>query len=263
VPSYVSLPGPSPLWKWLSVVPPFPKQLAWCHTTDAFRLRKIVTEGRFVPVHCAVFGEDLLYFFYGRPAFRRNESDQLRLSSKSPVVVVLSPDLIGGARRVFPFDTGAFDRLYRKWMHAGMKLPDFELACTTDAPQRSVAAFFGTNEKYLQVQASRPSRAYDGEFEVESLVELLNDPDASTADDRRLATELQVGSAVPFDSSSVIAIIMPDELQQAPWMDAFLKGSGSGIEVVPYQTVLLRNAGHYQALLETEASAFQRKRGFV
>lgn len=86
---YVSVGGASPLWKWLSTVDPVAKRLAWCHTTDAFRLRKIIAEGAFSPSHCDVFDEDLLYFFYGRPAFRRGnqskfDSELVNLSLARP-----------------------------------------------------------------------------------------------------------------------------------------------------------------------------------
>lgn len=260
---YESLGGPSPFWKWLSTVDPVTKRLAWCHTTDAFRLRKIVTDGAFSLSHCDVFNEDLLYFFYGRPAFRRGESEQVRLSSRAPVAVILSPDLIDRGRRLFPFDSGAFSGHYSQWMHHGMQLADFELACPGDAPQRSVAAFFGTNADYLRAIPSQPPKPYQGEFEVESVVELLKDPRSAEADDRRLAIELQVGRQVAFDATSVLALIVPDELVQAAWFDSFVSGPGTGVEVATYQMMLLRRAGDYQALLEERAQTIQEARGLT
>lgn len=261
--TYTPLGGPSPLWKWLSTISPVAKRLAWCHTTDAFRLRKIIADGVFAPSHCDVFGEELLYFFYGRPAFRREESEQVRLSSRAPVSVILSPDLSDKGRRLFPFDSGAFSSHYSQWMHHGMKLADFELACPGDAPQRSVAAFFGTNADYLRASPSQPPKPYQGEFEVESVVELLKDPGSSKADDRRLAVELQVSRPVAFDATSVLALVVPDELVQAAWFDSFLNGPGAGIEVCTYQILLLRRAGDYQALLEERAQTIQQTRGIA
>lgn len=260
---YVAPSSPSRLWQWLQKVKPYPKSLAWCHTTDAYRLRSIIETGLFTPNHCRVFDENLLYFFYGRPAFRKEEDQQFRLSSRAPVVVILSPDLIDEGKRLFPFDTGAFEDRYRKWMHPSMKLCDFELACSGDEPQRHVAAFFGTNTDYLRLKYCNPPLPYKGEFEVESIVELLKDPDTGVADDRRMAMELQVGDKVKFDTSSIWALIVPDELLQAPFFVDFRNGIGIGVELITYEIVPLRKAGHYQGLLEEKASSMQKSRGLI
>lgn len=258
-----SIGKPSPLWKWLSTIDPVKNRLAWCHTTDAFRLRNIILEGFFRPSYCKVFDEKLLYLFYGRPAFRRGESNQIRLSSKAPIAVIFSPSLIDLGRRIYPFDSGAFSCHYKQWMHPGMQLKDFELACSQDAPQRSVAAFFGTNHDYLRANSALPPKPYKGEFEVESVVELLKDPSIQDADDRRLAIELQVGEDIAFNSKSILALVIPDELEEATWFESFLAGSGKGIEVSTYKTMLLRRAGDYQALLEDRALDIQEVRGMT
>jgi len=224
----------------------------------------MVSSGFFMPSHCAVFEEDLLYLFYGRPAYRRAEYEQIRLTAKSPVVLVLSPGIVSSGRRMFPFDSGAFEERYKKkWVHHGMKLADFELECPGDAPQRHVAAFFGTNWNYLRQICADPPLPYVGEFEVEALMELLRDPNAIEADDRRLALELQVGNPLPFDSQSVVAMVCADELEGAPWMKAFLSGAGAGIKLLPYELAPLRNGSHYQALLEERAAKFQEEQGLA
>jgi hypothetical protein len=262
MPRYASMGGGSPLWDWLQRVPPCPKALAWCHTTDAFRLREIIKKGSFAPQRCEVFEEDLLYFFYGRPAFRRNEEAQLRLTAKAPIVVVLSPDLPSQGRRMFPFDTGAFETRYQVWVHHGMTLPNFEMECSREAAQRHVSAFFATNDHYLKLTPAAPPVPYFGDFEVESIVQLLADPSASQADDRRLAVELQVGSEVPFVSQFVVALIVPDELMMAPWFSTFV-ALNQDVEILTYELVSLRSAGHYQALLEERAIKIQDSRGWI
>lgn len=253
--------GPSRLWTWLLNVPPYPKSLAWCHTTDGYTLRSLIASGFFEPKLCPIFGEDLSYFFYGRPAYRVADTP-LTIQSKAPVIVVLNPGLIDRGKRLFPFDTGAFaEDKYTRWMHARMQLADFEFACSSDAPNRHVASFFGTNTAYLGVKGCIPPIPYSGEFEVESLVTLLNDTDTTTADDRRLAVELQVGEVIPFDDPVVWALIIPDELQQAPWLKAYLGARRTTIECLTYMLTPLKPPSDYQALLEDRAVQLQQRRG--
>jgi hypothetical protein len=260
---YSSCPGGSELWNWLKAVPAHPTQLAWCHTTDAYRLRSIVKAGMLSPTHCPVFREDLLYFFYGRPAYRYEGPDSLALAAKAPVVIVCSPNLVDLGTRIFPFDSGAFEHRYKKWLHSDMTLRDFELACGDDAPSRHVQAFFGTNNDYMLLNALTPGPPCPGHFEVESMTRMIADTSADPADDRRLAVELQVATPVPFDASSIISIIVPDELTQVAWFNDYFAGPGMGIDVQTYPLALLRRASHYQVALEQKVMEIQKNRGLL
>ena len=262
--AYNPHPGSSPLWSWLSGVSPVTESLLWCHTTDAFRLRSLIKTGVLSVNHCKVLDEDLLYFFYGRPAFRRDEDEQLRLTSKSPVVIVLKTEIVAKGLRMFPFDSGAFQTgRYQNWIHSGMTLADFQLAQSSEAPQRCISAFFGSSNKYLRLEGQKPSLPYAGEFEVESLVALFNDPDATTADDRRLAVELQIGLSIPFDDTTIAALLIPDELKATEWMTTFSAGPGSGVTLIDYERGTLRKAGDYQVLLEDKVKAVQKQLGLI
>lgn len=252
----------SRLWKWLKGTVPYPKALAWCHTTDAFVLRSVIEKGSLQPRACRVFGEDLLYFFYGRPAFRRGGDESLHISARAPVVLIFGYDLVSKGKRLFPFDTGAFsDKRYEAWIHHSMTLADFELQCPSDAPQRHVSSFFGTNRDYLRLNPQYPPTPYDGEYEVDSLVELLMDPTRNNADDRRLAIELQLSTSADISDATLRALIVPDEIVDAPFMKKFLVEWGSKVEVIHYPVIMLRQAREYQALLEERAARKQEEWG--
>jgi hypothetical protein len=184
-------------------------------------------------------------------------------TGKAPVVIVLEPNLITKGTRLFPFDTGAFDQRYKKWLHPAMGLPDFELECGDSAPARHVQAFFGSNAGYLDLKGIVPPPVCTGSFEAESIVKMIHDTSAYSADDRRMAVELQVGSPVPIDAAHVIALIVPDELTQAGWFSDFAIGQGKNIEIETYELALLRRASHYQVLLEEKAAGIQRNRGLM
>jgi hypothetical protein len=244
-------------------VPPIPGRLAWFHTTDTYRFRSIVTDGVFVPQHCKVFDEDLTYFFYGRPAFRSVDARKLSYGAKAPVVIVTAPDFVRNGRRLFPFDTGAFGSRYEKWIPPSMRMCEFEFPCELDSSPRHVSAFFGSNDNYLRLKAATPTVPFESELEVESLVHLLTAPTSDAADERRVTIELQVGRITPFDRSTVLAIIVPDELAQASFFVAYMKEQGVGVEVITYPLATLRQGGQYQTVLENQAFEFQRMRGIA
>lgn len=222
----------------------------------------MVTCGVLSPRRCEVFEQDLLYLFYGRPAFRRSEGKQVRQTAKAPVVLLLSPDTANRGVRMFPFDSGAFSGRYDDWVHRGMKLQDFEMQCSLEAAQRHVQAFYSNNMHYVRMAPRTPSFSYIGDFEVEALVHMLADPSVNAADDRRLAIELQLDESVSLSSPSVIGVILPDELTHATWVRPFLQ-SNPEVEVLTYELSSLHTAGHYLALLEERAVNLQARRGWL
>lgn len=144
-----------------------------------------------------------------------------------------------------------------------MKLTDFEMACPSDAPQRQVNSFFGSNGAYLRLEARRPADPLDGEFEVESLAALLTDPTIRDADDRRVAIELQLDFPVPFVYPQVRAIIMPDQFKTAIYVDAYLNGPGRGVVPVFYPMSPMKRALDYQVPIEEFAIRLQQSWGWL
>lgn len=262
--AYTPPAGDSRFWAWLKAASPYSKTLAWCHTTDAFRFRSILETASFTPCHCNVFDEPLAYLFYGRPAYRRTDEAAYGSSARAPVVIIFRPEIAAHGRRLFPFDSGAFaDKRYAKWMHHGMQLSDFELACKSDAPQRHVTSYFGSNDGYLRLQAKAPAGGLSGEYEAEAIYLLLTDLSTESADDRRIAVELQLDDTVTFDAANVLAIVVPEELQSVSYFKTFLSGPGAGVDVLTYQQSNFKLAREYQGLLEERAIDFQKVRGLV
>jgi len=240
----------SSYWRWLQAATPVAERLKWCHRTDAFALRDIIRNGCVVPRMCNVFNEPLIYLFYGRPAYRAQESQQLRLSSRAPVIVIFNNGIEATGSRLFPFDSGAFDSRYEPWRHHDMKLSEFHMPCGMNAAEKHVSEFFGSRSKYLAMAPVRPSRSYAGEFEVEAITEILNDHSAEPADDRRLAIELQLGHELKLTNKDVAAIVIPESISEAQWLTSWQAGAGSGVQIRTYPLRPLHAAGHYQAKLE-------------
>src|SRR5689334_7650680 len=80
------------------------------HSSAAYTIRRILQNKEIVArQECKVFrGEKLNYFFVGRPAYKKEyevEGDYWEL----PACVILDYSSVP-IKRIYPFDTGAFDR---------------------------------------------------------------------------------------------------------------------------------------------------------
>lgn len=259
--SYTARPEPSPLSIWMEQIAPCAGELAWCHSTDVFRLQKIIRRGELrSPTPCNVFGEPLSYFCYGRPAYKQACSTSIRTMGCAPVVILMSSELLRWRKRVFPFDSGAFVHgRYSAWLHKSMELHEFDITRLPDCARRFLPSFYATHLDYLTLQPRRPTIPYDDFYQVEALVAMLTDTDASKADDRRFIVELQVEQPIPFEWPFVRGLILPQKLRATSYVSAFLKGPGRGVKVRYFHCSANKVALEYQGLLEHFALELQQE----
>src|SRR5262249_40288208 len=127
-------------------------RLPLIHNTDSYTLEDVLADSKVSPHGCTVFtGEALVYLFYGRPAFRPNlDAEPTALKHYFPVFLIFKPTWATKIRRVFPFDSGAFqNEFYRNYVHRKMRLGDFALEPDMTSPGKIVFQFFGSNPAYL------------------------------------------------------------------------------------------------------------------
>jgi len=193
------------------------------HTTDAFQFNKsILKNAKLEPQFCNIFKENLLYFFYGRPAYRVNSGQKLTLSAAYPIVILLKPEADKYAKRVYPFDSGAYEGgLYDKYMPNKFELDLFLVepnpeypGCIPipDIPARIVSAFFESNANYYFANKFRPFSDNDLEFkhfEAEGYYELIKTKAETEFDDRRSTIEIQTIESVSLSSDTVYTVILP------------------------------------------------------
>lgn len=262
----MSTPSPSAasnLARWLRTQTPTSPSLSYCHTTDMWRFRSIVELGYLSPVRCKVFEEDLVYFFYGRPAYRR-EADPIVTSPKAPVVLVLHPTVLKLPQRVFPFDTGAFPKRFARWLVHGMELRHFQLDADARSPPRHVSAFFLSNRNYLNCDAKTQPTASGAEVEAETLFRIYNDTTSTDdVDDRRHAVEVQINSSIPLHGSHILAIILPTQCLDHEFIRTFRATTGGSIEFLGYELNRHKNSKEYQQTLEDQSTTLQAKRGML
>jgi hypothetical protein len=217
-----------------------------------------------VPQLCPVFGEDLVYLFYGRPAYRRTEAAALAIGARDPVALIFAPDVARKGVRLFPFDSGAFDEgLYAKWMHRHMQLGSFMLPPNLQAAERQVTAFFQSNEAYMTAVARPIMPMPPGEHEVDCLSNFLCDRTALPADDRRCAIELQTREPISVTDTNLLAMVMSVAMKDAPYVQEFQKRTGNKVEIITYSSNPLKPASDMQGLLEDRVIEFCRKGGML
>ncbi|WP_372872769.1 hypothetical protein [Shewanella sp.] len=184
------------------------------HTCDGIGFLGIIESQEISATLCPVFNESLVYYFYGRPAYRVKESSCSSMIELFPVCFIIKPESLDALKRVYPFDTGAFEAdLYQQHMSSKMPMQRFELKPSYDFIKKFVEYIYGSNSNYYKgrsiLDASSLSPLYT---EIQSLLRLVNYTGAERIDDRCSTIEVQTEKALDITSGAIQAIIMPSEM---------------------------------------------------
>lgn len=222
------------------------------HTTDSYYLKKIVESGKISASRCNVFrGEALSYFFVGRAAYKRDLQQEAEYW-ELPTCLVFS-FFSENAKRIFPFDSGAFDsRRYPQFINM-MNMDDFSAAGDSEAPQKLIGTFFGNARNYYRLSA-RPKEQFESMFDVDVLDEemkalhkLIQHKDKKF-DDRRFAIEVQFDHAIELSQKKLLLAIFPETYLTN---ERYIKKIESlGTEILTYPVYPLRKEYFYYAIYE-------------
>lgn len=200
--------------------PPDPDLLPAIHITRAYSFDEMIEGDYLTPARCHVFKEDLVYFFYGRPAYRAKDGVNARLEFEWPIVFLVDPKKVEPIRRLFPFDTGAFAAgLYKGFFDSRSELDDFSLTPTLETAQRLVAAFYNNSQEYLTGDSKKNVDIPRRHFEAQGIHELARQPGFASSttgirrDERSSAIEIQISHELCL-LDSLLGVIMP-----TPYMD--------------------------------------------
>ena len=189
------------------------------HTTDAKGFREVVERCKLETNRCTVFGDHLLYLFYGRPAYRVNSGvEATSISHNFPVCFLLKAGSVRFAKRVYPFDSGAFaGNLFGS--HIGdLPLDSFLVDPDPSAlgrvpipetPSCIVSAFFGNNKGYYWGTPEKNTGPGPLEFEAQCYLDLISSKAETHYDDRRGSIEVQLEYPIGLSSDTVQAIVLP------------------------------------------------------
>lgn len=203
------------------------EELPLVHTTRCEVLPYIVASHELRSVTpCDVFHEHLIYFFYGRPAYRHalgsEPSGNLDLS---PVCFVFKPHTIGGAaKRVFACDSGGVHKGCFKNHLLPPDRDEMQLDTTLDSARKLVPLVFGDNSRYFfgNAKAAMPASFPPG-TPAARFHTLLTDTGAIAGDDRRSAIEVQMDSPVALDNHLLYVVLPREILNQAGTRETILQ----------------------------------------
>ncbi|MES2497545.1 MAG: hypothetical protein V4618_15640 [Pseudomonadota bacterium] len=201
---------------FLESVMPARASMSLLHCTNVERGVGIMQAGDLQPSACPVYGEELLYLFYGRPAYRSNPSATAgRIEELWPVGLVFDPSVLHAAIRVVPFDSGGFAR-YHDLLGPHLDRNAFELDTGADLPGRIVAAFFETNGNYYFQRPAVAERDLPiSRLEARGYARLIADPSLRDDDDRCATIEVQFDREVRL-ADALQAIVAPTVMLEDP-----------------------------------------------
>jgi hypothetical protein len=185
-----------------------------------YRFRQIRADEKLEPTIDTIYpSETLLYFFYGRPSYRPHVmKNTVTAKALLPICLVVSPKIAEKATRIMPFDTGAFaNKAMHPPMHDDMRLKDFELEVTADAPMRIIQTFYGNEKNYYHARARSTVDGYDEyeDLEVDSYRRLLNHRANTEFDDRVTAIEVQLNRQISLQGN-IEAAVLPKPFLDRP-----------------------------------------------
>lgn len=221
----------------VAATPPSSQVLPYTHVTDAYSLRDILASGELSPTHCTVFGTDLVYMFYGRPAYRAAQQEESNgIDAYWPVCFVLNAAAVVPFR-LFPFDSGAFHRgMYADHMYHRMIKEDFEIKADGSSPQRLVNLFWRDERSYYDAQAKgglKDIGAGTLDFEVKAYRELIASTGRARYDERASSVEAQMDRPIKLNGNTV-AVVLPSELASPA---VIRQVDGLGALALPFSTV--------------------------
>jgi hypothetical protein len=191
-------------------------ELPFVHITDGYHLPDILEPKCLKVTPCKVFGRDILYMFYGKPAYRTKHSGTNFLSCHLPCAFIFKPDVLSGKiRAVYPFDTGAFfANMYSAFFHQDSQIEDFMLPPSLTSIKQVVQKFYRSNEEYFHGGSRKNIDIPPMNFEAEGYLELSRAPSHPEANSRLRADERASAIEIHFHEdvslkNSLEACVLP------------------------------------------------------
>lgn len=198
--------GRDRLRRLVSQAKPAEPKLPLVYSTDAYTLDDALAATQIEPTSNSVFtGESLICTFYGRPSsIPLSNQVPASLSHYLPVCLIFMRSFAEEIRRVFPFNTWAYDNdFYRLFLHKNMRLEDFALEPHLDTPGRVVSTFFGSARNYLQARPNLKIEFDPAQFEAKTFAALI-DAEKSNAMDMLVATKLPISDPAALSRSASV-----------------------------------------------------------
>lgn len=240
-----------------------PVLLPTMHSTSCLIGEKILQEDKLSVKDCPVFNESLLYYFYGKPAYRvsskhshKSRTDCLR----SPCCFVLDSKKIH-AKYIYPFDTGAYSSgIFEDMIPLEIDIRKFQLQPDPTNIPEYVRVFFGNNINYLQGISNVNVKSLNNVVTF-TLGQILSARGSFEFDDRARTVEIISEDSLKL-SDAIMAIIVPQPFVRNEVFKDFVKNH-SNIDVITYFTRYPSDpASHNEAVFQ-KAIDYLKKRGGI
>jgi hypothetical protein len=222
----------------------------------------LVTSPQLEPRRCTVYDEDLLYLFYGRPAYRIKDRGFHEIAY-CPVCFILKLNRASlGLRRVMPIDSGGITD-GRFAPHIDPRQRDqLELATSVDAAQKLVDVVYKGNRAYLQGACQPLKQFVDAPDDlVKQYVNMLHDAEVSKADDRRSAIEFQATTKVML-KDDLQAVVLPEALLDQYGLRQVILREWNALPIT-YPTFGATSPSEYTPVIRDRVIKFYEKYHFI
>ncbi|MFI0845250.1 hypothetical protein [Mesorhizobium sp. IMUNJ 23232] len=243
--------------------------LPFIHLTNTYKFDKIAASDIIKTERCRYFKEELIYLFYGRPAYRIKKTLNGNLPFDWPVALIFDERIIAKKiSRLYPFDTGGFFiKKYERFFDKASTIGDFSLEPTLETILRVVSAFYQSNYEYFTGASRKNVDIAIDQFEAIGLHEMARqpaDPEASSRvppDERASSIEAQLEEDLAL-SGALRAVVCPLRLMEVSrWVAALNRWSPTVIE--PYS---VHNAVHpefFAGVVYSKVESALRQLGYL
>lgn len=210
------------------------------HSCSGEQFRRIIGSGQILTSMCAEFSEDLLYLFYGKPSYRLLDDDNTRDLGHFPSSFIVRCNHLGGVKRIFPFDSGAFFHNilsdvcghFSTKPEAKVGIESYDLGSELDRLAKFINVFYGGDKAYFNVEPHLDRSSLKGMcFELSRLLDLAQSHAKHKWDGRATTAEVQIESPINLDGASIEAVIIPAQLiSNDPDLQNFFYDQGIDVE---------------------------------
>lgn len=194
----------------------FIPDLLLSHCCEGQNLTEIVSDKQFKTKECDVFKEELVYFFYGKPAY---------ITEISPAFFILKKkNKLSKKVRIAPFDTGGVKGKCYDVESAKFSKLDIEAFCisleTDDniftIPKKIIMKYYGNNKlyfkghfqtNYLKNSDGYKALSYFSQIYCRICADQEHSFGVSNKDPRKTTIEIQYKSNVSFDDFELVSLV--------------------------------------------------------
>lgn len=204
------------------------------HKKSCFRAEEIIKNLSISPHRCECFNEDLVYYFYGRPAYNISNHVGARGDCMYfPVCFLIDISKID-IYKAFPFDSGAY-KMYSKYFYHSLTVDDLQIKpATIDKIKHIVMKYWGDNDNYYRENYEAHLDVDTEPYIVQGYINLITEKGEVTFDERRSTIEIISNKALALNSESLIAVFAPDDFVRRN-QKLFIK-LPRNLEIITYYT---------------------------